>query len=158
VLTASDPVDHTRAFYIPLAWALMAVIFGWIGLRPATQITSQAQEPYYVVARLHYSLSLTATLLLFALVYLGLGRIRRTPYRLWIAAFHLALMVVGVSLMLSPQFALGAKGLPDRLEDMARVFAFWNKVMAAGYALTLLALLSFVALAVMMVLDRRRSR
>ncbi|HET9159171.1 MAG TPA: cbb3-type cytochrome c oxidase subunit I [Caulobacteraceae bacterium] len=148
--------DRTRAFYIPLAWALLAFLFGWIGLQPTTQMAGQGQDTYYVVAHRHYSLSLTATLLLFALVYLGLGRIRRAPCRLWIAGLHLALMLIGVSLMLSPEFALRAQGLPDRHEDMIRAFALWNRVMATGYALSLLSLLTFVILAVVMAIDWKR--
>ena len=149
--------DRTRQFYIPLAWAVLAFVFGWIGLQPTTQLAGQGQDTYYVVAHRHYAVSLSATLLLFALAYLGLGRIRRAPYRLWIAGLHLALMVIGISLMMSPEFGLRANGLPDRLDDMTRAFTFWNNVMAAGYVVTLLGLLTFVALAVVMLLDRRRT-
>ena len=148
--------DRVRQFYIPLTWALLAFSFGWIGLQPVTQLAGQGQDTYYVVAHRHYAVSLSAALLLFALAYLGLGRLRRAPYRLWIAGLHLALMVIGISLMLSPEFALRAGSLPDRLDDMTRAFTFWNNVMAAGYALTLLGLLAFVALAIVMLVDRRR--
>jgi heme/copper-type cytochrome/quinol oxidase subunit 1 len=158
-LTDAPVKDRTRQLYIPLAWALLALFFGWLGLQPVTQLAADPaiQDPYYVVAHRQYALTLTATLLLFAIAHLGLGRIRRAPYRVWVAALHLALMTLGVSLMLSPQFALRPGHMPDRMDAMTKAFAFWNNVMAAGYALTLLGLLTFVGLVMLMVLDRRRA-
>ncbi len=138
-----------RRLALPLAWALGGVAIGVISkLQLAPVLDPYAsQETYYVVANGHYGLSLGATFLVFAVIYLVAVRAFAASFRPTFGWIHFALTLVGTGMILSPIALPSFGSLPQRYEDPVHMFRLWSILSGLGYDLTLLGLLVF-ALAV----------
>ena len=102
-------------------------------------------DTYYVVAQLHYTVSIAVWFLALAAIYFALGRWTRLPIPRWAGLVHFAMFFVGVCLMFMPQQLLGRQSMPRRYIDFGEQMAFWNFWSTLGASLAVASLVFFLS-------------
>jgi len=94
----------------------VSVIYIWPLLVSGSSFGAQSylHDTYYVVAHFHYILSFSLVFLLFSGLYWGLGRYLKYAYNQKLAVIQFGVFVIGVSLILLPEFNLLTGGMPRR--------------------------------------------
>jgi cytochrome c oxidase subunit 1 len=111
----------------------------------------------YVVANWHYTLSLAVAFGIFAASYALFRRVIGVDYRGSLGFTHLALTVLGMTLILGSTIAFVVNAMPKRYLDYPESSATAAWTTNLGYLLTLVGLVVFVA-AIVDGLWRRRRR
>jgi cytochrome c oxidase subunit 1 len=138
-----------RTSFLWAAGFVVLAILGWVVGRLAVSRLSETRgDTYYVVAHLHYVLSLAAAFLVFAGVYFALERLRRGRHRQLLGGLHFGGTLAGGLALFAPALLLGSVQHPQGPADPAASFRLWNEISAAGYGLSLVSQLFFVAVLV----------
>jgi len=163
-MNSSDDRFIQSRFGLPCLWAAGAAFPAFLtrAARPDRIVASaardayQTQDAYYVVSHFHYALSIAAAFVVFAGMYLGLSLLL-PRFRRAFGLIHFGLMMAGTALIYAPQFLLAWPPWSRRYGDPQSVFAFWNTLSTAGYALTLAGVGFLVAAVTSGIRQRTRS-
>jgi cytochrome c oxidase subunit 1 len=139
---------------LPAAWLFGAAVIAVLNA-PTVASDLGTSGTYYVVAHVHYGISLAITFAIIAFVYLLLDFVFKLRYRRALGWGHFGLMATGTLLISAPSLFLRSTGTPVRTLDPQREFATLNMISSAGYGLTLLSVILFLALLVDAFVGRR---
>lgn len=103
-------------------------------------------DTYYVVAHLHYTMSLGALFSAFAGFYYWFSEIFGKSYPEFMGKVHFWLIFIGVNITFLPQHFLGLMGMPRRVPDYPDVFMHWNKLSSIGAFISAASLCYFLYL------------
>ena len=101
-------------------------------------------DTYYVVAHLHYVLSMGAVFALFAGYYYWIGKITGLQYPEALGQIHFWLFFTGVNLTFFPMHFLGLAGMPRRIPDYPDAYAGWNAIASYGSYVSVFGALFFL--------------
>ncbi|WP_334163760.1 cytochrome c oxidase subunit I [Phenylobacterium sp.] len=149
------------SFRTPMLWALgfifVFVVGGVTGVVVASAAFDQSvHDTYYVVAHLHYVLSLGAVFSIFAAFYYWFEKVTGVKYNEILGNLHFWIFFVGTNIIFFPQHFLGLQGMPRRYVDYPDAFAFWNKVSSVGYVIMAVSMGFFVLVLIEALVRRRR--
>jgi len=83
----------------------------------------------------------------FAGFYYWIGKMSGRQYPEWAGQVHFWLLMIGVNVTFFPQHFLGLQGMPRRYVDYPEVFAGWNHISSIGAAITAVATVWFIGVA-----------
>ncbi len=136
------------SFKPPFIWALafiiLFVIGGITGIQLANASLSKVlHDTYYVVAHLHYVLSLAALFAMLTAWYYWFPKIFKTFYNETLCLIHAITTFVSVNIVFLPQHFLGLAGMPRKCIDYPNEFKGWNKVSSIASYFSLTSVLLF---------------
>jgi cytochrome c oxidase subunit I len=148
-------------FETPMLWAVGFIALFTLGgvtgvILANAGVDIALHDTYYVVAHFHYVLSLGAVFALFAGWYYWIGKISGRQYPEWAGKLHFWVTFIGVNMIFFPQHFLGLQGMPRRIPDYPDMYAGWNYVSSVGAAVTLIATLFWLGLALYTLFAGRR--
>jgi cytochrome c oxidase subunit 1 len=88
-----------------------------------------------VVAHFHYVLSMGAVFSLFAAFYYWFPKMSGKMHSELLSHLHFWGFFIGVNVIFFPQHFLGMQGMPRRIPDFNPMYAYWNEISTAGYAI-----------------------
>jgi cytochrome c oxidase subunit 1 len=138
-------------FKAPMVWALGFLFLLTVGgvtgfVLSQTGVDRASHDTYYVVAHLHYIMSLGAAFAIFAGIYFYFGKMSGRHYPEWAAHVHFWMMFIGTNMTFFPQYFLGRQALPSRYVDASETFAFWSKISSYGTILSFASFLFFIGI------------
>jgi cytochrome c oxidase subunit 1 len=127
-------------FKSPLVWAMgfifLFTVGGVTGVVLANGgIDDNLHDTYYVVAHFHYVLSMGAVFSLFAAFYYWFPKMSGKMHSELLSHLHFWGFFIGVNVIFFPQHFLGMQGMPRRIPDFNPMYAYWNEISTAGYAI-----------------------
>ncbi len=133
-----------------MLWAIGSVFLLLVGGSVGVALVSNAndaalQEPYYVVAHLHFLLQIGAIFTGFGILYFWLPKMMGYLYNEGLARWHFWIMFLGVNASISPPVFMEFTGTPRRYSDYADTLSIWNLFSAIGALFAGHGLLIFVA-------------
>jgi cytochrome c oxidase subunit 1 len=149
-------------FDTPLLWAIgfifLFVVGGITGVVLANAGAGLAvQDTYYVVAHVHYVLSLGAVFAIFGGFYYWFGKMSGREIPGWAGKLHFWTTFIGVNLTFFPQHLLGLAGMPQHGIDYPAALAGWNAVSSYGSYISLISTGFFIVVVVYSLVAGRRA-
>src|SRR5947207_8632284 len=131
-------------FKTPMLWAVGFLFLVTVGVVTGVVLANAGVDyalhnTYYVIAHLHYVLSLGAVFGMFAGFYYWFGKMCGRQYPEWAAQLHFWAMFIGVNLTFFPMHFSGLAGMPRHYVDYPDAMAHWNYISSIG------AFISFAA-------------
>jgi cytochrome c oxidase subunit I len=124
------------SFRTPMLWAVgfifLFTVGGVTGVVLANAGVGVAPQDTYVVAHVHYLLSLGAAFAIFAGWYYWFPKITGYMYNETLGKQHFWITFIGVNTAFFPQHFLGLAGMLRRDADYLGAFAAWNFVSSIG--------------------------
>ena len=135
----------------PVMWIIGFLIFATAGgitgyFLSQAPIDRAFHDTYYVVAHLHYVMTIGLVFVFFAAVYFWFGKMTGRRYPEFWGKIHFWMMFIGASLTFFPQHFLGRQGMPRRYIDYAEQFATMNALSTAGATLFCASFILFFAI------------
>ena len=145
---------YAGAGFIALGFAI-GFIGPWLISGESFGTQNHLHDSYYIVAHIHYILALSFGFLLFASLYWVLGKVLKYRYNRTLALLQLVLFIMGVFLMLVPQFAFMTEGMPRRYIENPTSFEIWNKITGIGAFLCLMSTAAFILVVIEALVKKR---
>ena len=137
-------------FRTPMLWALGFILVFTIGgvtgvVLANPGIDRSLQDTYYVVAHVHYVLSLGAVFAIFSGWYFWFPKMTGFMYSEVFGQAHFWITFTGVNVLFFPMHFLGAAGMPRRVVDYPDAFSGWNDIASIGSYISAFGLIVFLA-------------
>ena len=133
-----------RPMSLPLLWLggmIAVVLLGAVEIPIPGADDYSIHDTYYVIAHVHYTLSIAAAFAVFAFAYWLMDRLLSRGYSRTLGVIHFAATLAGMVLMAVPSLAVRALN-PSRVQLIGTYHAL-NGVSSAGYLLSLAGLVIF---------------
>ena len=149
-------------FKTPLLWALGFIFLFTVGGVTGVVLSNAGLDvvlhnTYYVVAHVHYVLSLGAIFALFAGFYYWFPKMTGCEYNEKLGQIHFWVTFVGVNLTFFPMHFLGLAGMPRRYVDYPDAFAGWNMVASFGSLISVVGVVIFFIVIIEAFNSRRKA-